>query len=1184
MKSSLYSENADNVARILYCFGVCLRHLTSLDHRTLAVLSHEIFVTVARFCENEMVVNNGLSCLIQAMKLRGGISEADFSKDFSSFFRSILTSPRHSVTRLGLEFLNSLLSMDEEHLACRYLYEMGLAEFVFDLVTPNRPYLSELCNCLSALIQKDPAKASVYLPQAMGNIILIIKEERINLALDYCGLLSSCFSRYCGVPDMFPNTAVQDDFLAAMGALVRARGRGVFLAGLYCLHFFFRHNRLVEPLPLKALASLLEAVSEGVRHFVTQSVGGRDHRILTKPNLPGEFLKDHKLGFSGTYIGFLLSVYRFLESLVSSGRLFEPCDWKNAFKKLTEMFFNKHLVILTNSFFNPAMDVTVYQSFLNLLGQCLLTVLPEQLLKDLFGTAAANFALLARPLIDLEMQTLMRRCVLFLLPLLYKILGFTQDKSRLRAFHGELESLSSRDNGRDIVEAPAFDSCLPRQNYFTGETDIWKPNLADVTHLTALLTVSASSLCILENDDSPGHFSERTEDIVQILVILCSGMKGINYTGFADLENLLKNCALNPAEISAAALLMSCVILNRSVTYVAPSSWSQQDRNLQSSITKCWEKTSTLPWNLIEQLILFPSDAGIEYLIQLPVFFTVELIITYNFITAVYCDPVSTSQLQTTMSQGWSVLASSLVHRLKPHHTDLLLRCPGFARRLQRPETVWIKLSQKMILQCHSEDSLYLRKTPLLLCANYASLSNVWTVWLAALMHGDNAEVIRRLSCTFQEMLRFVETNKDQVQSEFNERSDRVHLEIYISESISSWSKRLHYSQSEFFRSRDELCGLYLKMLEDLIESLPGVFSDASRTLRIIQQTAGLLQTDLCERNLKLREQILNVFLRCLETADEVVVFQVIKIFCSNLRTKSLQCFYVEDGTSELTKHCERHNINGGELETIISLGAMILASAYALPSPAVSKGLLDKTIFTSQTMMLSILKSTPPCTGSIVAHTSAMMCIMMAFECSFVTSFWPSKDNNACLEFNSDLALCLYTFLMNPTEDLLRYLSIKTYGLLLGRNSLTCTTGGFSLNNLIFDGVWNQIVIEQLQVGVLDNHEIPLSVQYLEFITALLSTNDPSVLICLKKPVLQKLLLIYTYGSEEYSTEVRNALRRFAMAISSSSCLNILSERDRLCLKVKTEELEEESGQINTFDLFRTFLRAHLRLTRPVC
>ncbi|KER30179.1 hypothetical protein X801_00689, partial [Opisthorchis viverrini] len=78
----------------------------------------------------------------------------------------------------------------------------------------------------------------------------------------------------------------------------------------------------------------------------------------------------------------------------------------------------------------------------------------------------------------------------------------------------------------------------------------------------------------------------------------------------------------------------------------------------------------------LKLLASFAERVGVRYFLDLPVLFTLQLMLTCNV--------------------SWNILVSALIDRMTPAHTRFLLRCPGFAERLQNADPMWIKLAQKM--------------------------------------------------------------------------------------------------------------------------------------------------------------------------------------------------------------------------------------------------------------------------------------------------------------------------------------------------------------------------------------------------------------------------------------------------------------------------------------------------------
>ncbi|GAA50195.1 hypothetical protein CLF_104214 [Clonorchis sinensis] len=116
----------------------------------------------------------------------------------------------------------------------------------------------------------------------------------------------------------------------------------------------------------------------------------------------------------------------------------------------------------------------------------------------------------------------------------------------------------------------------------------------------------------------------------------------------------------------------------------------------------------------LKLLASFAERVGVRFFLDLPVLFTLQLMLTCNL----YAHGLRTNckrliDMSLIMydhdyvmcaysrrigyaGRRWNILVSALIDRMTPVHTRFLLRCPGLAERLQNADPMWIKLAQKM--------------------------------------------------------------------------------------------------------------------------------------------------------------------------------------------------------------------------------------------------------------------------------------------------------------------------------------------------------------------------------------------------------------------------------------------------------------------------------------------------------
>ncbi|VDP92336.1 unnamed protein product [Echinostoma caproni] len=160
----------------------------------------------------------------------------------------------------------------------------------------------------------------------------------------------------------------------------------------------------------------------------------------------------------------------------------------------------------------------------------------------------------------------------------------------------------------------------------------------------------------------------------------------------------------------------------------------------------------------------------------------------------------------------------------------------------------------------------------------------------------------------------------------------------------------------------------------------------------------------------------------------------------------------------------------------------------------------------------------------------------------------------------------------MDPVNQFLRYVAIKLFGIMLNKTNCTNLERD-SLGFLFLTNPWNGILVELLQAGVFLNPLPNLSIHFVEFLVALLSTNNAVSLIWIEKHVLTKLMMVFVHHLDEYPTEIGNSIRVLARTLALCSNLDVLSNEDRLAVQVKLNtDLPPESTP-SLLQLFKIFL-----------
>ncbi|KAA3674953.1 uncharacterized protein DEA37_0001259, partial [Paragonimus westermani] len=325
----------------------------------------------------------------------------------------------------------------------------------------------------------------------------------------------------------------------------------------------------------------------------------------------------------------------------------------------------------------------------------------------------------------------------------------------------------------------------------------------------------------------------------------------------------------------------------------------------------------------------------------------------------------------------------------------------------------------------------------------------------------------------------------------------------------------------------------YVEVLECFTEVLiEELCVDASRALRWIQLIFELLSNATCLKGGRTRHRLLTLILCFLINSDDLLFVQVVKLLFSALCVHdTLHCFYLESGLGGnedvLSSHAQRYSIGPEELENIMCIGAIVTGCYRALP-PVQFSGQFDKVIFLHTEVVLDILKSSVPSLANTQnIQAAALLCLLHSSDIPGCHKLWPSCDSEEHVNYYCELALCLYTFMMDPVEEFLRYLSMRTYDVLLFKTASN-PEASFDIGDKLIHSPWNSILVEQLQRETIGEDLLYQSLPFVDFVTT----------------------------------------------ISKADNLGLLSEAEHVCIQTKLQLDSKPNSTPNTLELFRSFLK----------
>ncbi|THD25786.1 hypothetical protein D915_003075 [Fasciola hepatica] len=648
---------------------------------------------------------------------------------------------------------------------------------------------------------------------------------------------------------------------------------------------------------------------------------------------------------------------------------------------------------------------------------------------------------------------------------------------------------------------------------------------------------------------------------------------------FSSLSELLTD-DFNHVEftsVTVTALLIGCVLVNRNIVYMEPKIDEKNETTRGSTVVP------SVPEKFLQRIFSFTLNVGCEYFLELPAILIVEIMLTFTALrTSVLSrmNPVVFGP-KGLITRAWLVLASALVERLTPIHTYLLIRCPGFVENLQNGDLTWIRMAQSMIFHCHSDESLVELGLATFLQNSYPSLSNVLTVWIATFIEGKDMKLCHQLTNTVIRMLEevqdlnFVHTMDIDAYQE-----SRKYFAQYATECLSVFPNKLSCSLVEFFGNNVEFQELYVSVLEHTIIPLSQYSTDYAGLLKIVQQVMGILvRISEFQQGTHLRRRLSKVLLNCLINVEEHLFVQIIRIFFSSIQSPGLRHFY--HGENQSTKgpqeHCSSYDIQPLELETMLSIGVLVLGAGVVLEPGHIYEEKLKGTIFTDPHFLLVLIRNDLPGLRTDLIRVSSLLCFLLAQENSKIygqseNSLWPPVTDERFSDFYCSLMLCLQSLIMDPVNQFLRFVAIKVFGLLL---HMTCSyqLERNSLGYIFLTSPWNGILVELLQAGVFIDPLPNLTVHFLELLTAFLSTGSPISLVWIEKDILTKLMMVFLHHLGDYPAEIGNSIRALARTLALCSHLDVLSNAEQWAVHMKLNSDPPVEPNLSLLKLFKIFL-----------
>ncbi|KAA3671495.1 uncharacterized protein DEA37_0007626 [Paragonimus westermani] len=297
------------------------------------------------------------------------------------------------------------------------------------------------------------------------------------------------------------------------------------------------------------------------------------------------------------------------------------------------------------------------QSFTQLLSLYCVLLMQCDLKKTLVNVQVVPVKVSLGTIFDPDTKRLIRKCFTCTLPMFYRFCFMKKNLLRSKSLlsSGDTFMHAGRNLERQLTTLPEIDSKFFMDEYVYLE-------------LIALMTLMEATKVYEDYGGKLKDDKEATE-ISQTFEILKQGtssIQGRSCASFlfwslpavnsrvetADYYSLAEHLQgdsnnVLPDNTAASALGITCTLMNRSIKFFELKIYSDRKACYEAAEVHYTlaDRLLCVPEMLLEQLLLFPVKAGLAYFLTLPVFFTIQLLLTYttfenHFLTRLDVSPV----------------------------------------------------------------------------------------------------------------------------------------------------------------------------------------------------------------------------------------------------------------------------------------------------------------------------------------------------------------------------------------------------------------------------------------------------------------------------------------------------------------------------------------------------------------
>ncbi|CAH8632222.1 unnamed protein product [Schistosoma guineensis] len=1104
------------------------------------------------------VVETGLDCLFRLSLCNRSFVDICKYKELPVVLRALLNSNDDQIKEITFTFIELLVNKFNDD-AIKLVCTSGVIELLFDNISFKNPCFRNVLKCLQRIGTEVELMSSSYVPHGIGQIVKAMDSNRDyeNELLPRLVEITNGFIMYYNGPlDLFICPSTLGKFLVAISNIMEDCTVHLGILGITCVANIFKYGRGTAVMPIKELEKFLNFVE----HFARKQI--YNFRHLKQPNNEC-VISNPDMKIEEKSLCILLST---LLSLLREIHIFLYAN-KRIPIKVPELIMEIEYS-LTYIFFSVVMNLVSQLMSKNVTVEDLLSVLKittmyaygicsdisVKEITNICGRVFEQFHTF-KNCISNALKDKICESFTLLLPLFYKICFLTSNENIKTALCSSGYHILN-DKKRDV----SLSFC---STFFSREI------------LLAVMTVNSSifnnlSIPYLSGGKHLADVLKKDEFKTWISTLI----RGFKYFTSVDFECLEKYMELSIQgqefiDISASAISIICVLINRNIKHIKTL---QKFPLVEDENHEAFRNYVIFPSKTLKRIIQFPTKAGVNFFLLISVLITVEFLITYTCLPK-FWDFFDNSVIADEYNKGLDILSLALFDRLQPVHTLVLLRTPRFSTYLENCSPCWIKMAQKIILQCHSDELLIEEQVFSLLPTTYILLSNTWTVWYNNLMKFDNADVLQRLVLTFEIQTLSLKEKDGSVETSYSS-VQRKQLALYICDCLSVLPNNLPGSFLDVFTSNYELKYAYVKMLKITCLFLHEVFLHSQFVVMVAQQIIRLLANERFDPNSSLRNDLLEIILHILMNSDSNTQVQIVKLLCSEIQTWESCIFRFSKETSKspaadrLKIHTEEFQITAAELDSILGIGASInICTKHLL----VNNDIVDSVsnlLFMNPETILEILSHNPVTNGSPFIQTSALVCLLESFYGPLSHLLWPDISENSNENYYCELFMCLNTKIMDITHRFIQELSIEVYGCLIKYICLTTKKQSF-INMFLLTSPWSNIILEHLQIDGSVNNIENLS-SFLAFANVLLSTKCPAICSIINKNQLRGLLLAYIHDKDLYDSITKTYLGSICLKVASPD-FEVLGFRERLCLEVMiaSDNLQPTLSISNRFNLF---------------